>query len=116
MPSAVAQREGACCAHAAPGNPASVSSIAMSGVIDAWASCQSASIGTNAATSATGTIANVTTGIATALARGPISETCWNSASDSGTRPSVIAHWARAALAILARPRATVLPRRGARP
>ena len=83
----------------------------MSGAIDAWASCQSASTGTNAATSAMGTIANVTTGIATALASGPTSETCWNSASDSGTRPSVIAHCARAALATLARPRAMALAR-----
>ena len=47
--------------------------------------------------SVNGTTMKVTTGIATALATGETSETCWNSISISGTRPSVIAHCARAA-------------------
>jgi hypothetical protein len=38
----------------------------------------------------------LTTGIASALARGDISDTCWNSASMGGSRPSVTAHWVRA--------------------
>jgi hypothetical protein len=40
---------------------------------------------------------NVTTGIATALANGETIDTCWNSTSISGTRPSVIAACARTA-------------------
>ena len=96
--STTAHAGGWCCAHAAPSSAASASSARISGSSSACAARHSASNGSSAAASVNGTIANVTSGIATAFASGPISETCWNSASDSGTSPTVIAHWACAAV------------------
>ena len=45
--------------------------------------------------SASGTIASVTAGIATALASAETSENCWNNASVAGTRPIVTTHCVR---------------------
>src|SRR5947199_8573274 len=45
--------------------------------------------------SASGTIASVTAGMATALASAETSENCWNNASVAGTRPIVTTHCVR---------------------
>jgi hypothetical protein len=73
---ATAQPGGACCCHAAPGRAASASSGSIAVENTACVTCHGASSGSTIAQSATGTTANVTTGIARALAIGATSETC----------------------------------------
>ena len=91
---ATAQPGGACCCQAAAGAEASASSGTISAANTACAACQGASNGTTIAHSASGTTANVTTGIATALATGAMSDACWNSARVIGANPSVTTHCA----------------------
>jgi hypothetical protein len=56
------------------------------------------SSGGNAASSVSGTIIRLTSGMALALAIGETGDTCWNITSNGGIRPRVIAHRTRAQL------------------
>src|SRR5256714_10347077 len=49
-------------------------------------------MGSTAPASASGVITKLTSGIASALAIGETSDTCWNSTSSRGARPRVTAH------------------------
>ena len=87
---ATAHSGGACCCHAAAGSAASAfERHHQRGEHRVRGLTSSASIGNTMPTSASGTTANVTTGIASALASGETSETCWKSASVPGTSATV---------------------------
>ena len=96
-PAATVHNGGACCVQTALGSP---SSQVKPFTVHTNNSCANASRkfhGATSHTSARGTTTMLTIGIANALAIGEISDTCWNSASISGTIPSVIATCARVA-------------------
>jgi len=69
----------------------------MQPAMTAWAPCRMKSNGITAPSKASGVTTRLMTGMAKALASGETMETCWNSASSRGVRPSVTTHCACAA-------------------
>jgi hypothetical protein len=93
--SSVAQSGGTCCCQSAAGNAAHHSRYASSHSTSHCARCSSASTGSTAAASASGVITPETSGMASALASGPDTDTCANRNNAAGASPTVIAHCTR---------------------
>ena len=86
------QGGGPCCCHTVAGSAESQVRNAMHQAMTSCAASSRKSRGKMVPSRVSGVTTRLISGMASALATGETSETCWNMASNAGTKPSVTAH------------------------